>query len=293
MHVDLPTEAEVRSLLQTTGTRCVSIYMPATPLPDDANAERIAFKNQASQALEQLRAAGADRREVAAFDEAFTHLQEDQVFWRYQANSLAVLATEDELNVYRLASRLEPIVRVSDRFYIKPLLRAVTFPHAGFVLALAQGSVRLFEFGGDYGPFDVEVPDLPTDLDSFMETVPGAEASAGFGVLTPEGRTTLLRKYARQVDRAVRAALRGHELPVVLAAAEPLASVFRSRGSSATPSACPTASSSSPPAGSSTGSMRGRCDGSTSCSTSAPASSARRRISQTSPGRRRSGRSTR
>ena len=228
MHVDLPTEAEVRSLLETTGTTCVSIYMSATPQPDDANAERIAFKNKASEAIDQLRSAGIDKREVAAFEEAFTDLQEDQVFWRYQANSLAVLATQDEVNVYRLASRLEPHVAVADRFYIKPLLRAVTFPHAGFVLALAQGSVRLFEFGGDYGPYDVDVPDMPADLDSFMESVPGADASAGFGVLSPEGRNTLLRKYARQVDRAVRAAVRGHELPVVLAATEPLASVFRS-----------------------------------------------------------------
>jgi hypothetical protein len=132
------------------------------------------------------------------------------------------------VRAYRLANRLEPAAVVGEQFFVKPLLRSITLPSAGFVLALAQGSVRLLEFGPDYGPIEVEVPDLPANLDSFVETVPGAEGASAFGVLSPEGQSSRLRKYARQVDRAVRAALRGEDLPVVLAAAEPLASVFRS-----------------------------------------------------------------
>lgn len=228
MYVDLPSDAEVRSLLETVGPRCVSIYMSATPQPDDADAERIAFKNLTSAALEQLNAAGADKREVAAFSDTLTEVGEDPSFWRHQANSLAVFATLDDLQVYRLANRLESRVVVSDRFFLKPLLRAVTFPSAGFVLALAQGSVRLLEFGGDYGPNEIEVPNLPTSIDDFATTVPGADSSNAFGVQSPEGHTSLQRKFARQVDRAVRAVVRGHDLPVVLHAAEPLASIFRS-----------------------------------------------------------------
>lgn len=228
MYVDLPSPAEVRSLLSVSGPMCVSIYMPTTPRPDDADAERIAFKNLASDAVAQLDAAGADKRESAAFAAALAEFDDDPTFWRYQANSLAVFATVDEVRAFRLASLLEPVAMVATRFLVKPLLRAVTFPNAGFVLSLAQGSVRLLEFGGDYGPYEVDVADLPTDLDSFLQSVPGAQSAAGFGVLSPEGRNSRIRKYARQVDRAVRAALRGHDLPAVLAAAEPLASVFRS-----------------------------------------------------------------
>ncbi len=226
MYVDLPTPAEVRSLLEVTGRTCVSIYMSATPQTDDADAERIAFKNLAADATAQLGAAGVDKHDVATFAEAFADLEDDPFFWRHQANSLAVFATTDEVRIYRLASRLESLAVVADRFMVKPLLRAVTFPNAGFVLALAQGSARLLEFTGDAGPVEVDVADIPTDLDSFVETAPGASGAAGFGLLSPEGRTSRMRKYARQVDRAVRAAIRGHELPVVLAAAEPLASLF-------------------------------------------------------------------
>lgn len=226
MHVDLPSDSEIRALLEHVGTTCVSIYMPATPQSDDADAERIAFKNLVADVSARLSADGSDKRERAAIRDALTDLGDDPYFWRHQANSLAVLATADELHVYRLANRVDPHVVVADRFFLMPLLRATTYPSAGFVLALAQGSVRLLEFGGDHGPHEVDVADLPTDIDSFVETLPGGDGSEQWGVLSPDGQRVLLRTYARQVDRAVRAAVRGHELPVVLAAAEPLASIF-------------------------------------------------------------------
>jgi hypothetical protein len=43
-----------------------------------------------------------------------------------------------------------------------------------------------------------------------------------------EGEKALLHKYARKVDQAVRSALAGQSAPLVLAADEPLASIFRS-----------------------------------------------------------------
>lgn len=228
MHIDLPSEAEVRALLEVTGTTCVSIYMPATPDPVDAEAERITFKGLASEAMDQLREHGLDKRELAAFDEVLASVDEDPFFWRHQARSLAVFADRDEVNVYRLANQLEPAVVVADRFFVKPLIRVLSFPSAGFVLSLAQGGVQLLEFGDDYGPIEVEVDDLPEDLGTFVDTVPGATSTSETGLQSPEGQNSRLRKYARQVDRAIRDAVRGHDLPVVIAAAEPLASVFRS-----------------------------------------------------------------
>jgi chaperone required for assembly of F1-ATPase len=44
----------------------------------------------------------------------------------------------------------------------------------------------------------------------------------------PEGQKILLHKYARKVDQAVRGVLAGRATPLVLAAAEPLVSIFQS-----------------------------------------------------------------
>jgi hypothetical protein len=103
-----------------------------------------------------------------------------------------------------------PSSRFADRFYVKPLLRAITFPQAAFVLALAAGSVRLVEVTREGPPFVVDVPDLPTDAAS---------------------ETIRLRQFARRVDQALRGVLTGFELPLILAATEPLASIYRSLNS--------------------------------------------------------------
>lgn len=234
MYVDLPSEDEVRELLEVTGTPCVSIYMSTTPQPDDAAAERISFKNLASEAMERLADRGLDKKELTAFADALGDIDDDPPFWRQQARSLAVFIAREELHVHRLANRLDSGVTVSDRFHVKPLMRALTVPSAGFVLSLSQGAVRLLEFGDDYGPFEAEVEGLPSDMDTFVRTVPGASGFSDVGVQSPDGQDSRLRKYSRRVDRSVRATLRGLDVPVVLAATDPLRSVFRSISTLAT-----------------------------------------------------------
>lgn len=47
------------------------------------------------------------------------------------------------IRTFRLPNDLTPLLVVSDRLYLKPLFRPVTFPHAAFVLALSENAVRL------------------------------------------------------------------------------------------------------------------------------------------------------
>jgi hypothetical protein len=44
-------------------------------------------------------------------------------------------------STFRVPNVLKPLVKVSDRFHLKPLLRSTTFCDAGYVLALADGGV--------------------------------------------------------------------------------------------------------------------------------------------------------
>jgi hypothetical protein len=139
----------------------VSIYVPTSPLTQDARASRIELKNLSSAALRQLEEAGADRRGVEAIREELDELVDDEEFWEEQARSLAVFASPAGARTFRLPNRLPAVVEVADRPYVKPLLRATTFPQAAFVLALASGSVRLIEVLRDGPPFTVSVPGLP------------------------------------------------------------------------------------------------------------------------------------
>ena len=145
LHIDIPTQAQIAALLDVREPACVSIYLPTSPLPQDADAARIEFKNLAAEAVRQVEELEPARGVAAALKEHFDDLSDDEDFWAYLATSLAVLATPERVRTFRLPNRLTSLVEVSDRFHLKPLLRSVTFPQAAFVLALAQGSVRLIE----------------------------------------------------------------------------------------------------------------------------------------------------
>ena len=231
LHTDIPTRPELERLLAARDPWCVSAYLPTSPITQDAQADRIELKNLVAEATVQLRAAHADRGAVSDVREALDALVEDDDFWAEQARSLAVFASPTSLRTFRLPNRLNATVEVGDRFYVKPLLRAVSFPQAAFVLALAAGSVRLVEVAREGPPFTVDVPDLPADAASAAGKASIADRSPSARLQGSEGQKIRLRQFARKVDQALRGVITGLELPLILAATEPLASIYRSLNS--------------------------------------------------------------
>ncbi len=227
LHTDIPSRRQIERLLQSQGDHLVSIYLPTTPITPDAEADRIEFKNLAAEVAERLRAAGAGEEEREAIEDELAALHDDFDFWALQAHSLAVFASPTGLNSFRLPNRLTAAVQVADRYYVKPLLRAVTFPQAAFVLALAEGSVRLLEVTPDLPTYEVAVPDLPADAAGDARKASIADRSPARRLQGSEGQKTLIRSYCRSVDRALRPVLAGHDLPLILAATQPIDGIFR------------------------------------------------------------------
>jgi hypothetical protein len=228
LYLDLPTLPELRALAAERADACVAMYLPTTPLTEDIAAARIAFGNLGHAALEQLESSGLDKRRRSLIAEHLDDLAEADAFWRVQANSLAVLVTPDVMRTFRLPNALSEQVQVSDRFHLKPLLRAVTFPHEAFVLALGENAVRLVEVPAEGPAVTVRVADMPKSAANATGRASVNDRSPSGRIHGSEGQRTLLRIYARAVDSAVRGALAGRDAPLILAATEPLASIYRS-----------------------------------------------------------------
>lgn len=229
LHVDIPTRPEIRSLAQDRGPVRVSLYLATTPLSQEAtNKDRLGLKNLAAEAAKQLEEAGCDARQIGAVAEQLDDLVDDEEFWRFQAHSLAVFATPERVQTFRLPNRLESQVAVSDRFHLKPLLRSVTFPHEALVLALSQNGARLIGVLAELLPQEIRVPDMPRDAASAAGKASLGDRSPSGRIQGSEGLKVRLRQYARQVDRALRDVLAGRETPLLLAAAPPLDAIFRS-----------------------------------------------------------------
>jgi hypothetical protein len=227
-YLDIPTARDLEILNRTRSDVCVSIYVPTTPLTQDTQGSRITFANLAKAALRELYDSTTDKRRVEAVKGHLDGLGDDDEFWRYQAHSLAAFTTPDSVRTYRLANRLAEAVEVADRFHLKPLLRAVTFPQAAYVLAISENAVRLVEVSADLPAATVPVPNLPSGAADAVGKSSINDRSPSGRLQGSEGQKTRLTQFVRKVDAALRPILASVETPVILAAARPIESVFRS-----------------------------------------------------------------
>ncbi len=228
LYVDIPTQAELHLLALERTPGSVSIYLPTTPVSGEISGDHLVLKNLGKDALAQLAAIGHDKREIAAIEAHLDDLIEDESFWRFQAHSLAVFVTPVGVRTFRVPNALSPLAEVADRFCLKPLLRAVTFPNIAYVLALAEGSVRVLEVSSDLPVTPVSLADLPKSATEVLGV-------SSLGVRTQSRRTDSaagqrgqLAKFARAVDRALRGLLAGQEVPLFLAADLSLGAIYRS-----------------------------------------------------------------
>ena len=250
LHIDIPTLEEFKALAQIKGEVCISVYLPVSPLVENIRANRIAFRDLAGEALAQL--TGVDKRKIVDFEQRFDQLaglerdvqDEDKIrklqrakpdsfdtFWHYQAHGLAVLSTAGLMRMFRLPDAPKPLAEVADRLHLTPLIRAMTSPHDIFVLALSEESVRLIHAFANFPVVRLQIPDLPGNAEQATRR-PSFHVRAPRGRLQNlEGEKVLLHKYVRKVEQAIHNVLVGLNTPLVVAAEEPLASMYRSLNS--------------------------------------------------------------
>ncbi len=229
LYISVPTREEFLQLAEMRSDACVSIYLKTSPLPQEVAASRIELRNLVQEAFKRL---SLDKQRQEALEDEITGLLEADDFWSFHANGLVILATPDCIRTYRIANDIKTQIEVSDRFYLKPLLRALTFPHTAYVLALSENSVRLVEFFPVAPPEEVSVPGLPKDATSAVKK---SSLTASLDGMTHEsgsrGKKMRLAQYVRKIDEALRPVLLHSDSPLILVSTEPLASIYRSMAS--------------------------------------------------------------
>jgi len=226
VHIDMPSRADIERLAAARDDLSITVYLPTSPIPvnDEENRLRArALFDEAISRVEQL----ADKQTARALTDDLYALLDDLEFWRDLGRSLAIFVTPSSVLEFRLANELTEYVAVADRFAITPLLRAVTFPQAAFVLALSQNGARLIEVSADAPAQEIEVPGIPPNAEAFLSPRSIGGRSPYGRIQGDEGRKVRLTQYARAVDHALRPVLNGESLPLIIAAAEPLSSIYR------------------------------------------------------------------
>ncbi|WP_431223682.1 hypothetical protein ACQ86O_00365 [Serratia sp. L9] len=226
LYVDIPSREEYAYLADIRSPACVSIYLETSPLHQQLEASKIQLGNFIKEALLQVADTGLDKRSIASLEEELYSVLEDVSFWDLHARSLAVFATPDSIRTYRLANELSNRLVVGERFFLKPLLRALTFPHSAYILALSENQTRLIEFFADAPAEEMNVPEMPTHLKEAM-----GEAALNDHHHGAVHHKVRLAQYTRKIDQALRPIFARHDSPLILVSSEPLASIYRSTNS--------------------------------------------------------------
>lgn len=235
--MELLRKEQLKRLIEPTTGPCVSIYLPTARAGVEARQGSIRLKNLLKQAEKELAAQGLKTAQVAALLEPAQKLCENNGFWRYQGDGLAVFRSPEKFYYYRLPIHFDELVVVTDRFHVKPLMRLFTEDGRYYLLTLSKNDIRLFQCTR-FGIREVELPaETPRSFTEVL-ALEGVERqiqvhTAGSTVkfhghgAKDEDEKENLREFFRRVDRGVREVLREDRAPLVLAGVEYLFPLYR------------------------------------------------------------------
>jgi hypothetical protein len=174
--------------------------------------------------------------EIADLLEPARRLVDDESFWRYQDQGLAIFLAPDFDRVHKLPIEVAEELVVGSRFHIRPLLPLVD-PAAWFwVLTVTARRTRL-HLGSRWSFDEFPVRELPQGVGEVREETvyeeahnaaptgrpqrggaPGLAKAQAFGPAPDELHKDQLIELLRRVAAAVEPVVKGHPAPVILAA---------------------------------------------------------------------------
>lgn len=148
------------TIIKTEKDLKISIFMETHKTSPEKQKDPLTFKNL----LTKVEASLKERGVLDRFSDTLTtlkELQEDTPFWSYNDKGLGILATEDEIEVYRLNRVVEDHASVGSLFYIKPLLRHFQSTDMYYLLGLTKTDFVVYQ-GNRYGFGRLDFGDLET-----------------------------------------------------------------------------------------------------------------------------------
>lgn len=236
--MQLLSQSEFKKLSESTHDHSVSIYLPTHVAGPEIQQDPIRLKNLLSEAETKLIDAGlSTQRAELTLAPAFS-LLEDENFWRYQGHGLAIFATLEDTQIYRLPLSFESLVVVSDRFHLKPLLPLFADNRYFYLLALSQNKVRFFQ-ATRYQISEVFMEGMPQSMAEALQyddperQLQFHSGSGGSGQPIYHGQgsgaddeNANSRRFLNQVNDGLISYLNNEEAPLVVAAVDSLKAMY-------------------------------------------------------------------
>jgi hypothetical protein len=177
----------IMNLSNFEGRALISIYMPTFRAGIEVNQNRIILKNRLNEVEKKLSSLGYNKRDIDNLLKPANRLVDETIFWQYQEDGLAIFLSDDFFTYFSLPVKFKELSIVSNRSYIRPLLKYFTQLSDFYILTLSQEEVNLYEAT----PFEINKIEAPQIDELVRDFVPGNElhqeatspkgAARGFG----------------------------------------------------------------------------------------------------------------
>lgn len=222
---------------------CVSIFTPLERGGPEKEQNRIRLKNVLRELEKRLAETGMRNSEIEEFLEPTESFLGNVRQWKQDSDGLALFLSPEVFRYYRVPSRFQELVVVSDEFHIKPLLPLLTGDGRFYVLALSQNDVRLLQCT-HHSLRDVALPDeTPTSLEEaqqydvvtegHVQYRSGGGPSGGMVFHTQADDSDkavhkkIVREFVRHVENGVKKVLSDEHSPLVLAGVKDIQALYR------------------------------------------------------------------
>ncbi len=229
---------EFKQLIESVGDQHITIYLPTHTAGPDIQQDPIRLKNLLGQAETELLDAGISSQEVKKMLKTASSLLDDHPFWRYQSQGLALFITSQATRIYRLPLEFEPLVTITDRFHLKPLLPLFFNNRYYYILALSQNLVRLFQ-ATRHQVVEIQLQNVPISLaealkyddpEKQLQYHSGSSNSQpiyhGQATSTDDSKLAI-KRFFTEVESGLQAYLKNEDAPLVVAAVDYLQPIYQ------------------------------------------------------------------
>jgi hypothetical protein len=232
---------ELKSLVDERTAPLISISLPTERIGSETRQNPIRFKKLLRDAEERVIRGGMRAAEAQQILDPARKLLDDAPFWQRQSDGLVVYVSPRLFRYHRLPFKPEELVVVGERFYVKPILRALISRRQFYILALSQNRVRLLE-ATQTGARELVTKEIPSSLAEALKyeqpekqlqyrTLPGV-SGRGTAIFHGQGASIEVYKdrilrFCHQVDDGVRKQLMNQRAPLVFAGVDFLFPIYK------------------------------------------------------------------
>lgn len=235
---------DLDELLSYENTPAISIYLPTHSAGREVRQDGIRLRNLLSEAAKRLAAAGHRPPEIDALLQPARRLVDDEEFWRYQQQGLAVFLGPGFDRVHKLQIAVPEELAIGGHFCIRPLLPLIDAAGSFWLLTVSADRTRLYQ-GSQWTFAEVTGLDLPqglpeifgeTDYEEAHKASPtgrnlrgsgGLAQAQAFGETPGELHKAQLIELLRRIIAAVEPVIKRQPAPVILVAEPKVQGQFR------------------------------------------------------------------